>query len=136
MKNKNFNTKAIHIGNSPDEETGAVTSPIHFSSTFKQNEVGVHKGYDYSRAGNPTRERFEKNISLRSNKVVRTVNVIAKSTFNLRRIESKSQHAQSECIMILVIRPPFNQADSRIDSAAQLYTKSIPQSNPSSRSTV
>ena len=63
MKNKNFNTKAIHVGNSPDEETGAVTSPIHFSSTFKQNEVGVHKGYDYSRAGNPTRERFEKNIS-------------------------------------------------------------------------
>ena len=58
-----FNTKAIHVGNSPDEETGAVTSPIHFSSTFKQDEVGVHKGYDYSRAGNPTRERFEKNIS-------------------------------------------------------------------------
>ena len=63
MKNKNFNTKAIHVGNSPDEETGAVTSPVHFSSTFKQNEVGVHKGYDYSRAGNPTREKFEKNIS-------------------------------------------------------------------------
>ena len=41
--------------------TGAVTTPIHLSSTFKQNEVGVHKGYDYSRAGNPTRERFEKN---------------------------------------------------------------------------
>ena len=63
MKNKNFNTKAIHVGNTPDEETGAVTSPIHLSSTFEQNEVGVHKGYDYSRAGNPTRERFEKNIS-------------------------------------------------------------------------
>ena len=62
MKNKNFFTKAIHVGNAPDEETGAVTSPIHFSSTFKQNEVGFHKGYDYSRAGNPTRERFEKNI--------------------------------------------------------------------------
>ncbi len=63
MKNKNFNTKAIHVGNTPDEETGAVTSPIHLSSTFEQNEVGVHKGYDYSRAGNPTRKRFEKNIS-------------------------------------------------------------------------
>ena len=63
MKNRNFNTKAIHVGNDPDKENGAVTSPIHFSSTFKQDEVGVHKGYDYSRAGNPTRGRFEKNIS-------------------------------------------------------------------------
>ena len=63
MKNKNFSTKAIHVGNKPDDKTGAVTPPIHFSSTFKQNEVGVHKGYDYSRAGNPTREKFEKNIS-------------------------------------------------------------------------
>ena len=63
MKNRNFNTKAIHLGNDPDKENGAVTPPIHFSSTFKQDEVGVHKGYDYSRAGNPTRERFEKNIS-------------------------------------------------------------------------
>ena len=63
MKNKNFNTRAIHVGNAPDKETGAVISPIHFSSTFEQKEVAVHKGYDYSRAGNPTRKRFEKNIA-------------------------------------------------------------------------
>ena len=63
MKNKNFNTKAIHVGNAPDKETGAVISPIHLSSTFEQKEVAVHKGYDYSRAGNPTRKRFEKNIA-------------------------------------------------------------------------
>ena len=63
MENKNFNTKAIHLGNHPDKETGAVTSPLHFSSTFKQDGVGVHKGFDYARAGNPSRERFEKNIS-------------------------------------------------------------------------
>ena len=63
MENKNFNTKAIHVGNHPDRETGSVTPPLHFSSTFKQDGVGVHRGYDYARAGNPTRERFEKNIS-------------------------------------------------------------------------
>mgnify|MGYP001206809923 FL=1 len=63
MKNKNFNTKAIHIGNHPDKETGAVISPLHFSSTFKQDGVGVHRGFDYARARNPSRERFEKNIS-------------------------------------------------------------------------
>lgn len=63
MDNKNFNTKAIHVGNHPDKETGAVTSPLHFSSTFKQDGVGVHRGFDYARAGNPSRERFEKNIS-------------------------------------------------------------------------
>ena len=62
MKNKNFKTKAIHVGNAPDEETGAVTTPIHLSSTFKQNKVGVNKGYDYSRAGNPTREKDLKKI--------------------------------------------------------------------------
>ncbi len=63
MKNKNFNTKAIHVGNHPDKETGAVISPLHFSSTFKQDGVGVHRGFDYARARNPSRERFEKNIS-------------------------------------------------------------------------
>jgi len=63
MKNKNFHTKAIHVGNEADKDTGAVTSPIHFSSTFKQEQVGIHKGFDYSRAGNPTRTRFENNIA-------------------------------------------------------------------------
>ena len=63
MKNKNFHTKAIHVGNEVDKDTGAVTSPIHFSSTFKQEKVGIHKGFDYSRAGNPTRTRFESNIA-------------------------------------------------------------------------
>ena len=63
MKNKKFHTKAVHVGNDPDKETGAVTSPIHFSSTFKQEKVGVHNGFDYSRAGNPTRTRFESNIA-------------------------------------------------------------------------
>ena len=58
MKNKKFHTKAVHVGNDSDKETGAVTPPIHFSSTFKQEKVGVHKGFDYSRAGNPTRTRF------------------------------------------------------------------------------
>ncbi len=63
MKNKSFHTKAIHVGNEADEGTGAVSPPIHFSSTFKQDQVGIHKGFDYSRAGNPTRMRFESNIA-------------------------------------------------------------------------
>ncbi|MBA64915.1 MAG: cystathionine gamma-synthase [Candidatus Marinimicrobia bacterium] len=63
MKKKGFQTRAIHIGNDPDISTGAVTPPIHFSSTFKQDSVGVHQGFDYSRAGNPTRKRFENNIA-------------------------------------------------------------------------
>ena len=63
MKKKGFQTRAIHIGNDPDKSTGAVTPPIHFSSTFKQDAVGVHQGFDYSRAGNPTRKRFENNIA-------------------------------------------------------------------------
>lgn len=69
MKNKHFQTRAVHIGNTPDSETGAVSVPLHFTSTYEQEKVGIHKGFDYSRAGNPTRSCFEENIaSLESGK--------------------------------------------------------------------
>ena len=58
-----FETRAIHVGNDPDEETGAVSPPIHLASTFEQRTVGENQGFDYSRAGNPTRKRLEENIS-------------------------------------------------------------------------
>ena len=54
-----FETRAIHDGSEPDPATGAVIPPIHLSSTFEQEEVGRHKGYEYSRSGNPTREGLE-----------------------------------------------------------------------------
>jgi len=55
-----FETLAIHAGQEADKETGAVIPPIHMSSTFKQDAVGKHKGFEYSRTGNPTRNQFEK----------------------------------------------------------------------------
>ena len=58
-----FETRAIHAGNDPDKETGAVSPPIHLASTFEQRTVGENQGFDYSRAGNPTRKRLEENIS-------------------------------------------------------------------------
>ena len=55
-----FATRAIHAGQAPDALTGAVAVPIYQTSTFAQDEVGVLKaGYDYSRAGNPTRSALE-----------------------------------------------------------------------------
>jgi cystathionine gamma-synthase len=54
-----FETRAIHEGQEPDPATGAVTVPIYQTSTFVQEAVGEHKGYDYSRAGNPTRTALE-----------------------------------------------------------------------------
>jgi len=54
-----FETRAIHEGQQPDPATGAVTVPIYQTSTFVQEEVGVHKGYDYSRVANPTRTALE-----------------------------------------------------------------------------
>tara|TARA_B100000700_G_C15031928_1_gene851021 strand:+ start:1127 stop:2290 length:1164 start_codon:yes stop_codon:yes gene_type:complete len=64
MSNKNrFETKAIHVGNKPDQESGAVSPPIMLSSTYEQMAVGDHKGFDYSRAVNPTRKRYEENIA-------------------------------------------------------------------------
>ncbi|MCH5251573.1 MAG: aminotransferase class I/II-fold pyridoxal phosphate-dependent enzyme [Lachnospiraceae bacterium] len=59
FKNHAINTKLIHGGISTDEATGAVNVPIYQTSTFKQEIPGVHKGYEYSRTGNPTREALE-----------------------------------------------------------------------------
>jgi cystathionine beta-lyase/cystathionine gamma-synthase len=54
-----FSTRAIHVGQEPDPATGAVIVPIYQTSTYAQSEVGVHKGYDYSRTSNPTRSALE-----------------------------------------------------------------------------
>ncbi len=54
-----FETRAIHDGQEPDPTTGAVIVPIYQTSTYIQEEVGRHKGYDYSRSGNPTRTALE-----------------------------------------------------------------------------
>src|SRR5437764_14180114 len=54
-----FETRAIHEGQEPDPATGAVTVPIYQTSTYAQEAVGEHKGYDYSRAANPTRTALQ-----------------------------------------------------------------------------
>jgi cystathionine gamma-synthase len=54
-----FETRAIHAGQQPDPATGAVIVPIYQTSTYVQEGVGVHKGYDYSRTANPTRRALE-----------------------------------------------------------------------------
>jgi len=54
-----FETRAIHVGQDPDPATGAVTVPIYQTSTFVQEAVGVHKGYDYARVANPTRTALQ-----------------------------------------------------------------------------
>ena len=59
-KNKqDFETRAIHEGQDPDPSTGAIMTPIYATSTYVQERPGVHKGYDYSRSGNPTRKALE-----------------------------------------------------------------------------
>jgi cystathionine gamma-synthase len=54
-----FETRAIHEGQEPDEATGALTVPIYQTSTYVQDAVGEHKGYDYSRVANPTRTALQ-----------------------------------------------------------------------------
>src|SRR5436190_4642029 len=54
-----FETRAIHVGQEPDAATGALTTPIYQTSTFVQEEVGKHKGYDYARVANPTRTALQ-----------------------------------------------------------------------------
>jgi cystathionine gamma-synthase len=54
-----FDTLAIHAGQSPDAVTGAVVPPISLATTFAQSDVGAHRGFEYSRSGNPTRAALE-----------------------------------------------------------------------------
>ncbi len=54
-----FETRAIHVGQDPDPATGAITTPIYQTSTYVQDAVGVHKGYDYARVANPTRTALQ-----------------------------------------------------------------------------
>ncbi|MHB0975786.1 MAG: trans-sulfuration enzyme family protein [Candidatus Aquicultorales bacterium] len=54
-----FETKAIHVGQEADRATGATVPPLHLSSTFTHEELGKHKGFEYSRTGNPTRNAYE-----------------------------------------------------------------------------
>jgi cystathionine gamma-synthase len=58
-----FETRAIHAGQEPDPATGAVTTPIYQTSTYVQEAVGVHKGYDYSRVANPTRTALQEALA-------------------------------------------------------------------------
>ena len=54
-----FETLSIHAGQRPDPTTGAVMTPIYQTSTYVQDRVGAHRGYEYSRTGNPTRTALE-----------------------------------------------------------------------------
>lgn len=58
-----FNTKVIHAGVEPDSATGAIMTPIYQTSTYVQDEVGKHKGFEYSRTGNPTRAALESSLA-------------------------------------------------------------------------
>lgn len=62
-----FSTKAVHAGQEPDPSTGAVMTPVFLTSTYVQEELGKHKGYEYSRVSNPTRTALEKNIAALEN---------------------------------------------------------------------
>lgn len=58
-----FATRSIHSGQEPDPSTGAVTVPIFATSTYVQEGIGKHKGYEYARVSNPTRTRLEQNLA-------------------------------------------------------------------------
>lgn len=61
--NLRFNSKLIHGGQISDKAYGAVVPPIYQTSTFKQDSLGLHKGYEYSRSGNPTRAALEHSLA-------------------------------------------------------------------------
>ncbi|MEX2427543.1 MAG: cystathionine gamma-synthase [Bacteroidales bacterium] len=62
-----FTTKSIHAGQEPDKSTGSVVVPIYQTSTYKQDAINVHKGFEYSRTGNPTRQALEECLAALEN---------------------------------------------------------------------
>jgi O-acetylhomoserine/O-acetylserine sulfhydrylase-like pyridoxal-dependent enzyme len=58
-----FDTICIHAGQMPDPSTGAIVTPIYQTSTYVQETLGVHKGYEYARTQNPTRSALEGNLA-------------------------------------------------------------------------
>ncbi len=58
-----FSTKCIHAGIDPDPSTGSIMTPVHLTSTYVQQELGVNKGFEYSRVSNPTRSVLEANVA-------------------------------------------------------------------------
>ncbi|HEY2856910.1 MAG TPA: PLP-dependent aspartate aminotransferase family protein [Terracidiphilus sp.] len=63
MPQYKYSTLAVHAGSEPDPLTGAVNVPVYLSSTFELTGVGTDRGWDYSRAGNPTRDRLETSLA-------------------------------------------------------------------------
>jgi len=63
-KRAGFSTEAIHAGQEPDPTTGAITTPIYQTSTYVQEGLGKHKGFEYARTQNPTRIALEKNVAV------------------------------------------------------------------------
>ncbi|HRG65538.1 MAG TPA: PLP-dependent transferase, partial [Saprospiraceae bacterium] len=64
-----FGTKVIHAGIQPDPDTGAIMTPIYQTSTYVQEGLGRHKGFEYARTQNPTRQVLEKNLAALENGV-------------------------------------------------------------------
>ncbi len=58
-----FSTKCIHAGIDPDPSTGSIMTPVHLTSTYVQQELGINKGFEYSRVSNPTRSVLEANVA-------------------------------------------------------------------------
>ncbi|MER3522646.1 MAG: cystathionine gamma-synthase [Ignavibacteria bacterium] len=67
MNRPGFSTKAIHAGQPAEPVTGAIMTPVFLTSTYVQEELGKHKGYEYSRVSNPTRTALEQNIAALEN---------------------------------------------------------------------
>ena len=61
--NARFSTICLHAGQEPDPSTGAIITPIYQTSTYVQEELGKHKGYEYARTQNPTRSALENNLA-------------------------------------------------------------------------
>ena len=77
-----FGTKTIHAGQQADPTTGAIITPIYQTSTYIQASPGDHKGYEYSRTGNPTRNTLEQNLASLENGKLQTSHIFGNANID------------------------------------------------------
>ncbi|KAF5361660.1 hypothetical protein D9758_007329 [Tetrapyrgos nigripes] len=154
-KKHGFGTRAIHVGSEANAETGAVIPPISLSTTYKQEGVGNHKGFEYSRSGNPNRNALEETLasiesgghsaiafasgssttatviqSLGPGAHVISVNDVYGGTFRyMSRVASTTQGLQSTFLDLADLSPPDSDSPSpatrKLLSSIQPNTKLV-----------
>src|SRR5471030_2466222 len=108
-----FSTVCLHAGQEPDPSTGAIVTPIYQTSTYVQEALGKHKGYEYARTQNPTRMALERNVAAIDGGTFRLFDkVLTRSQISFSYVDTSKldevERAMTPATRILFVETPTN----------------------------